>query len=118
MSRGGRAQRGAAERSRSDSIFHVPRAEHEELLRRVHRWLVPGGHLLATVSRFREDAYTEDDFFGVRMYWSNWGRDDYQRMLGELGFELLEKRTLGHSYSDGEPRRPESHPLLFAQKRQ
>jgi len=99
------------------SIFHLPREEHEELLRRVHRWLAPGGHLLATVTRVREDAYTEDGFFGVRMYWSNWGRDDYVRMLEELGFELLAARTLGHGYSDSEARRPEAHPLLFARKR-
>jgi ubiquinone/menaquinone biosynthesis C-methylase UbiE len=100
------------------SIFHLPREEHEELLRRVQRWLVPGGHLLATVARVREDAYTEDGFFGVRMYWSNWGRNDYERMLRELGFELLATRTLGHGYADGEPRRPESHPLLLARKAQ
>ena len=99
------------------SIFHLPREEHEELLRRVERWLVPGGHLLATVTRVREDAYTEDGFFGVRMYWSNWGRKDYVRMLEALGFELLETRMLGHGYSDKEARRPEAHPLLFARKR-
>ncbi len=99
------------------SLFHLPREEHEELLRRVHRWLAPGGHLLATVTRVREDAYTEDGFFGVRMYWSNWGCEDYVQMLEALGFELLASRTLGHGYSDGEARRPETHPLLFARKR-
>ncbi|MEX2204997.1 MAG: class I SAM-dependent methyltransferase [Myxococcota bacterium] len=100
------------------SIFHLPREEHEELLRRVHGWLAPGGHFLATVARDREDGYTEDGFFGVPMYWSNWGREDYVRMLEELGFELLATGTLGHGYSDSEARRPEAHPLLFARKRQ
>jgi cyclopropane fatty-acyl-phospholipid synthase-like methyltransferase len=100
------------------SIFHLPREEHEELLRRVHRWLVPGGHLLATVARSREAAYMEDAFFGVTMYWSNWGRADYDRMLVEIGFELLAVRNLGHGYCDGESRRAEVHPLLFARKPQ
>jgi cyclopropane fatty-acyl-phospholipid synthase-like methyltransferase len=98
------------------AIFHLPREEHAELLRRVHRWLAPGGYLLATSSHFSEPAYTEDGFFGVRMYWSNWGRDDYERILRELGFELLDTRALGHGYRDEPPRRPESHPLLFARK--
>ena len=98
------------------AIFHLPREEHEELFRRVERWLEPGGHLLASVTHFREDAYTEDDFFGVRMYWSNWSREDYERMLLKLGFELLEARTLGHGYDATEKRRLESHPLLFARK--
>ncbi|MFI5315906.1 MAG: methyltransferase domain-containing protein, partial [Myxococcota bacterium] len=99
------------------AIFHLPREEHEELFRRIARWLAPGGYLLATVARFREDAYTEDDFFGVRMYWSNWSRDDYQQMLVQLGFELLEAQTLGHGYHSHEPPRLEAHPLLFARKR-
>lgn len=98
------------------AVFHLPREEHEELFRRIERWLVPGGYLAATVARFREDAYTEDGFFGVRMYWSNWSREDYQEMLARLGFELLETRTIGHGYDSSEPRRPESHPLLFARK--
>ncbi|HXX47120.1 MAG TPA: class I SAM-dependent methyltransferase [Myxococcota bacterium] len=98
------------------SIFHLPREEHAELLRRAAGWLAPGGYLLATVARIREDAYTEDDFFGVRMYWSNWSREDYEAMLAGLGFELLGSRTVGHGYSGTEPRRPEAHPLLFARK--
>jgi len=100
------------------AVFHLPREEHQELFARLHRWLRPGGHLLATVARFREDAYTEDDFFGVTMYRSNWSREDYERMLVELGFELLATRTLGHGYGDAPERRPEAHPLLFARKRQ
>ena len=98
------------------SIFHLPRESHPELFQRIYRWLAPGGYLLASVTHWREDAYTQDGFFGVTMYWSNWSRGDYERFARELGFELLPADTLGHGYHDGEPRRPESHPLLFARK--
>ena len=84
----------------------------------LNRWLAPGGHLLASVTHFREAAYTEEDFFGVRMYWSNWSLDDYRGMLQRLDFELLDAHVLGHGYGDSEGRRPEAHPLLFARKRQ
>ena len=97
------------------SIFHLPREEHPELFRRIHRWLAPGGLLLATVSHWREDAYTED-FFGVTMYWSNWGRADYESFATGLGFELLPSAVLSHGYGDEAARKPESHPLLFARK--
>ena len=50
------------------SIFHLPREEHTELFRRIYDWLKPGGYLLWTLTRFRAEAYTEDDFFGVTMY--------------------------------------------------
>ncbi len=55
------------------SIFHLPREEHPELFRRIYDWLQPGGYFLCTLTRFSEEAHTEDDFFGVTMYWSNYG---------------------------------------------
>ena len=93
------------------TIFHLPREEHEELFRRIHRWLEPRGHFLATVTIHREDAYTEDHFFGATMYWSNFGLADYERMLVETGFEVVETGSVGHGYDQG---RPERHPLILA----
>ena len=92
-----------------------PREEHPELFRRIHTWLKPGGYLLATVTHFAEEAYTEDDFFGVTMYWGNYSLVDYHRMLQELGFTLLNIHALGHGYNAGPEAAPESHPLIFAQ---
>ena len=97
------------------TLFHLPREEHPDLLRRTRSWLKPGGYLLATVTSFAEAAYTEDDFFGVTMYWSNYGLDDYQAILTEIGFKLLETTAVGHSYSVATQAPPEHHPLIFAQ---
>jgi SAM-dependent methyltransferase len=94
------------------SIFHLPRGEHPELLRRIRGWLKPGGYLLATLSAQAEDAYTEDDFFDVTMYWSNYGLDEYKSMLTQLGFELLETAVIGHGYA--EEAQAEHHPLVLA----
>lgn len=94
------------------SIFHLPREEHPELLRRIRGWLMPGGYLLATLSARSEDAYTEDDFFDVTMYWSNYGLDEYQSMLTQLGFTLLETTVIGHGYT--EEAQAEHHPLVLA----
>ena len=97
------------------SIFHLPREEHPELLRRIYEWLKPGGYLLATVTPFAEAAYTEDDFFDVTMYWSNWGLDDYRTMLMQIGFKLLETTVIGHGYTEEKQTPAEHHPLIFAQ---
>lgn len=97
------------------SIFHLPREEHAELFRRIHYWLRPGGYFLATLTAYNEPAYTEDDFFGVTMYWSNYGFDEYKVMLSQIGFRLLETTTIGHGYGENERIPVEQHPLLFAQ---
>jgi SAM-dependent methyltransferase len=95
------------------TIFHLPRAEHPELFRRIRRWLKPGGHFLGTLSAFPEENTLDEDFFGTQMYWSNYGLDEYRSILEKAGFELLDVQTLGHGYHDaGAPE--ESHPLILA----
>ncbi len=98
------------------AVYHIPKEEHEELFRRIYRWLKPKGYLLATVSIENEDPYTEDDFFGVTMYWSNYGLTEYKRMFLEIGFSLLESTQLGHGFKEGVKSEPESHPLILVQK--
>lgn len=97
------------------SIFHLPREAHRSLFRRIHEWMRPGGYLMCTLSRCREAAYTEDDFFGETMYWSNFGLADYADILTVTGFSLLKTSVVGHGYS-GLQTPLESHPLVFARK--
>ena len=98
------------------AVFHLPREEHPELFKRIHEWLKPGGYLLATVAVFNEAPYTEDDFFGVTMYWSNYSLDEYEEILTEIGFRSLETTTVGHGYNEANQTREERHPLVFARK--
>lgn len=98
------------------AIFHLPKEEHEELFRRIHVWLRPQGYLMTTVNLGDEAPYTEDDFFGVTMYWSNFGLSQYKEMLSKLGFSILEDIRVGHGFRNGVKEAPEMHPLLFAQK--
>ncbi len=97
------------------SIFHLPREEHPELLRRIHTWLKPGGYLLATFSQFSESAYTEDDFFDVTMYWSNYGLNEYTMLLTQIGFTLLDSTVTSHGYAEAQQAPTEYHPIIFAQ---
>ena len=98
------------------SVFHLPREEHPELFRRIYDWLQPGGYLLCTLTRFSEEAYTEDDFFGVTMYWSNYGLDDYREILTRFRFSFLEASVIGHGYTEAHQAPHEHHPLVLAQK--
>ena len=92
------------------SIFHLPREEHSELFRRIYNWLQPGGYFLCTLAHSSEEAYTEDDFFGVTMYWSNCGLEDYKEILTWVGFTLLETSVIGHGYTEAHQAHLESHP--------
>lgn len=98
------------------AVFHIPKEEHEELFRRIYSWLKPGGFIMVTLSLEDEEAYTEDDFFGVTMYWSNFGIAQYEKMLKVIGFRLIKNAQLGHGYKKELNKDPEVHPLIFAQK--
>ena len=67
-------------------------------------------------SAITEKGYTEDGFFGVTMYWSNYGIDEYRDLLTGIGFSLLELSTTGHGYQDRPQQSSERHPLILAQK--
>jgi len=97
------------------SIFNLPRKEHPELLRRIYGWLKPGGYLLATLSYNDEPAYTED-YYGVTMYWSNYGLEEYKEILREVGLAILELGNIGAGYKDPKESPNERHPLILAQK--
>ena len=52
----------------------------------------------------------------VTMYWSNYGLDDYKKILVEIGFRLLKTSAMGHGYTETHDTPDEHHPLVFAQK--
>lgn len=98
------------------TIFHLPREQQFDLFRRIRGWLRSGGFLLATLSTLGEPPYTEDDFFGGPMYWSNFGQEEYLSMLTTLGFTLLDASPVGHGYGPAHRGPEERHPLVLAQK--
>jgi 2-polyprenyl-3-methyl-5-hydroxy-6-metoxy-1,4-benzoquinol methylase len=84
------------------SIIHVPRTEHPTLLESIHRWLGPGGALLATMTVTDYEG-CEDDWerWGAPMVWSHYDSNANVAMLREAGFEIryAEPRT-GRSTGD------------------
>jgi len=80
------------------SIIHVPRTERPTLLESIHRWLKPGGSLLATMALADYEGRDEDwEGWGAPMVWSHYGRNANVAMLREAGFEMryAEPRTGG-----------------------
>ena len=98
-------------------IFHLPREEHESLFRNVRRWLKPGGYFLCTLSRQDEPAYTEDDFFGETMYWSNYALPRSLATLEGVGFEVIEVGSTAAGWEDEVEAEREEHPLVLLRKR-
>lgn len=75
------------------SLIHVPVRKHRPLLRRIFRWLTPGGLLLSIVGwtawTGRESSWLGT---GVEMYWSHADADTYETWFRLIGFQVLRRR--------------------------
>ncbi len=100
------------------ALFHLPRDEQRELLGRFARWVRPGGFVLATLPGSAHPGYTEPDFFGVTMYWSQHEASWYAARLVELGFEILHMEEVGHGYLDEANLPPERHSVVLGRLRE
>jgi SAM-dependent methyltransferase len=96
------------------SLFHLPRDEQRVFLNKVLGWLRPGGCIFATLPHSDHAGYTEDDFFGVTMYWSQHEPAWYHDQFLKLGFEILHFGELGHGFHAATGLPPERHPVILA----
>jgi ubiquinone/menaquinone biosynthesis C-methylase UbiE len=71
------------------AIDHVPRAEHAELFRSMHRWLKPGGVLLLSVEAGDEPAVT-GNWLGAPMFFSHFDEETTIALARATGFTITE----------------------------
>ena len=71
------------------SLFHVPRARHQELLAKIHALLKPRGYLLITVGTEDVPYKERGSFCGAEMAWSFFDAVTNMQMIVESGFTML-----------------------------
>jgi len=80
------------------SIIHVPRGEQPILLKRIGKWLKPGGWFLSNFLAEGEDTVVEQKWLGEEkgwMFWSGWSPDRSAAMVEETGLELRINEATG-----------------------
>jgi SAM-dependent methyltransferase len=80
---------------------HLPYGELPGMLRKIGRWLRPGGLLVATVAG-ADPGTIEPDWLGVPMYFSGYAPEDARGFLAAAGLriETLQEETITE---DGQP---------------
>jgi SAM-dependent methyltransferase len=96
------------------AIIHVPRREHAAILAAFYRVLKPGGYaFLCLGAADLADDY-DDNYFGVRMYWSHYDGPTNLTLLGDAGFEVLWSAFVSDSLGDSPP--DAGHLFVLARK--
>jgi SAM-dependent methyltransferase len=86
-------------------LTHVPTDELPGLLRRVGRWLRPGGVLLATFGAGGPHDTFVDDFLGVPMFFSGSEPATNEELVLHAGMAVLESRLESILEPESEPGR-------------
>jgi ubiquinone/menaquinone biosynthesis C-methylase UbiE len=71
------------------ALEHIPREEHETILRRIHQWLREEGLLLLSMEAGEYDDVM-GEWLGVPMFLSCFDPETTKRLVNAAGFELLE----------------------------
>ncbi len=98
------------------AIFHLKKEEQLILFDKISKGLVPNGHFLLTLTLHNEPGYTEDDFFGVKMFWENYSLKEYEKIFTDKGMKILYSGMLEHGYNREYDGGDEIHPVLFGFK--
>ena len=77
-----------------DSIWHVPRPEHEPLFRKICGWLAPRGAALFTLAGPDETEWVDGrglftELMGAPIFYDAWPRRVSLEMLGAAGLSVL-----------------------------
>lgn len=78
------------------SIIHLPRGEQTELLRKIARWLKPGGYLLANFAEQELEGLVMDQWLNEKdgwMFWSGWGEKGTLNAVKEVGLEIVDAKV-------------------------
>lgn len=74
------------------SIMHVPRKMHASLYQSFHRILKPDGAMLICIGSNEWEG--EDEYFGARMFWSEYNLDEAIQMVKNAGFQIISGKHL------------------------
>jgi SAM-dependent methyltransferase len=70
-----------------DSVFHLPRTEHQAVFGRFRAWLRPGGRLLLSLGGSSEEGFTSK-MFGETFYYSGHEPAMALRLVEQAGFRV------------------------------
>jgi SAM-dependent methyltransferase len=73
---------------------HIPRAEQEPLLQRIHGWLRPGGWFLTTMGTADARDEIDEDWLGAPMFFASFEETTNKEMLERTGFAIEEARVV------------------------
>lgn len=71
------------------SVFHLPREQHEDFVRKTYSWLRPEGLLLINFAPTAMGAQISK-FHGADNFFSGWSTSESQKLVADAGFDIVQ----------------------------
>lgn len=76
------------------SIIHLPQEEQTEVVSRIYRWLKPGsGYFLVSFGAEESAGVTNENWSGMKSYWSSHGVEKSLKLVEDAGFEIVHREV-------------------------
>lgn len=72
------------------ALFHLPKEEQKQLLKRVANWLRPNGLFVASLGASANHENVDHDWLGTTMYWSSHDGETNRKLVEETGLEIVQ----------------------------
>jgi ubiquinone/menaquinone biosynthesis C-methylase UbiE len=73
------------------AFHHIPRERYKPLIKKINRWLRPGGIFMAALYPYDVEQLVTEDWHGSTMYWSSYDEEKTLGLIREPGFEIIEQ---------------------------
>lgn len=70
------------------TIFHLKRETHDDIFKKTSSFLPKGGLILISMGSTEWEG-TEDNFHGIKMFWSHYDSKKNSEIIKNAGFEIL-----------------------------
>jgi len=93
------------------AIIHIPRQEHQALLRNFYRMVKPAGFVLLCMGAGDLADDMDENYLGTRMYWSHYDGQTNLHMVQACGFDVIWSQVVADHTDPGA-----AHLFILAQK--
>ncbi len=71
------------------AIIHVPKEKHSKIYKDLHKIINPDGIILVNATGPIDWEGYEQDYLGIKMFWSHYGPKKSLKIIKDSGFEIL-----------------------------
>jgi len=81
------------------TLIHIPKKKIPFMIKKIYNFLKKDGYFVVSMGTQEEDKIAS--FFEEKMYYANFEKKDFERLLKEAGFKIIYSKILDYKFAEG-----------------